>query len=79
MKLAEFAAFKPVDCDEFRLAIPSTSNIKIKPAVIWKLIKDMIGKDLSKFQLPIFVNEPCSVVMKGAEHGFYTEYLSEVA
>ena len=79
---AELAAFKdliPVDNKELRLTIPSTSNIKVNGSIIWKMLKDLIGKDMSKFQFPIFVNEPCTILMKVAESGFHSVYLSEIA
>ena len=70
----EWSYIIPVDCD-LRTTIPSTADIKIKPSVIWKMLKDMIGKDLSKFTLPVFINEPCSLLMKGAEYGYYTDLI----
>jgi hypothetical protein len=59
------------------VTIPSTADIKIKPSVVWKLLKDLVGKDLSKFTLPVFINEPCSLLMKGGEYGYYTSLLVE--
>lgn len=58
----EYKDFIPVDNDEFRMSIPSTSDLKIKPAVIWQILKDLIGKDLSTFSLPVFLNEPINVL-----------------
>ena len=49
------------------MSIPSTSDLKIKPSVIWQILKDLIGKDLSTFSLPVFLNEPLSVLQKSAE------------
>lgn len=37
-----------------------------KPSV-WKILKDAIGKDLSKFCVPVYFNEPISMVQKVAE------------
>ena len=62
-----------------RITIPSTVDIKIKGSVIWKMMKDLIGKDLSKFSLPVFINEPCTVLMKGAEYGFYCDLITKAA
>jgi hypothetical protein len=39
------------------------------------MLKDLIGKDLSKFSLPVFINEPCGLLMKGAEFGFFSDML----
>jgi hypothetical protein len=59
---AKYAYILPIDCESLRLTINSTANIKIKPSVIWKLLKDIIGKDLSTFAMPVFVNEPVSIL-----------------
>lgn len=48
--------------------------------IVWKLIlstKNIIGKELSKFSMPVWVNEPISDCQKDAEFIFYTaHYLS---
>jgi hypothetical protein len=44
---------------------------------MWKLMKDLIGKDLSQFSLPVFIKEPCSLMMKGAECGYYLGLMQE--
>ena len=44
-----------------------------------KLFKDMIGKDLSKFSLPVFINEPTNILMKPAEFMFFNNYLTEAS
>jgi len=64
------------DIDEVRLVLPSTSEIKVKPSMIWKLLKDIVGKDLSTFSMPVFVNEPTSVSSKGAEFNFYSDIIT---
>ena len=53
---------KVTDIDEVRLFLPSINDFQLKPAMIWKLIKDMIGKDMTKLELPCFVNEPTSIL-----------------
>jgi hypothetical protein len=63
----EFKVFLPLDNDSLRLSIPASSEIRIRPALIWQIIKDLIGKDLSSFSLPVFFNEPTSVLQKAAE------------
>jgi hypothetical protein len=39
----------------------------IKASMLWSVFKNLIGKDLSRFSLPVFINEPLSVLQKGAE------------
>ena len=48
-QLAEFQHIVPIGNKELRLTISSTSDIKIKPSIIWNIMKDLIGKDMSKF------------------------------
>lgn len=62
-----------VDGDQLRKTIPSTADFKIKPSALWKLAKDCIGKDLSKFAMPVFINEPCSILQKAAEFAYYCQ------
>ena len=37
-----------------------------KPSV-WKILKGAIGKDLSRFCVPVYFNEPLSMVQKVSE------------
>ena len=67
---AKYAYILPIDCESLRLTINSTADIKIKPSVIFRLLKDLIGKDLSTFAMPVFVNEPVSILMKGGEFAY---------
>ena len=50
------------DCEEVRVQIPGNTAIKVNASMVFKLLKDMIGKDLSKFSMPVFVNEPLSLL-----------------
>ena len=49
---------KVLDNENMRLQLPSENNFKISAGTILKLLKDIIGKDLSKFSMPVWVNEP---------------------
>ena len=42
------------DVDSVRVSIPGPSSVKLKMTMILKLLKDIIGKDLSKFSMPVF-------------------------
>jgi hypothetical protein len=45
-------------------------------ASVWKVLKDAVGKDLSKFCVPVYFNEPISMVQKVAEIMEYQEILN---
>jgi hypothetical protein len=47
--------------------------------MIWKLLKDIVGKDLSKFSMPVFVNEPTSILQKAAEYMFFTNFFEKAS
>jgi hypothetical protein len=55
------------DVEDVRLSVIGPTQIKIKMAMVFKLLKDIVGKDLSKFSMPVFVNEPTSILQKAAE------------
>lgn len=40
---------------------------------VWSLFKDNIGKDLSKITMPVYLNEPQSMIQKIAEYLTYSE------
>lgn len=44
---------------------------------LWSLIKEMVGKDLTRVCLPVYFNEPLSALEKTAEDLEYSELLDE--
>jgi len=34
---------------------------------LWKILRDSIGKDLSKFAVPVYMNEPISMLQRVGE------------
>lgn len=56
--------------------LPAERDPNDKPS-IWKVLKDMIGKDLSRFAIPVYFNEPLSFLQKFAECMEYTDLLSQ--
>jgi len=62
-----------------RVQIPGSDAVKVKMSMVFKMLKDLIGKDLSKFSLPVFINEPSSILMKPAEQMFFNQPLTEAA
>ena len=46
---------------------------------IWAILKDSIGKDLSKISMPIWLNEPISMLQKAAECAHYEKLMNQAA
>lgn len=46
---------------EMRECLPAERDPNNKPS-IWKVLKDLIGKDLSRFAMPVYFNEPISMI-----------------
>lgn len=44
---------------------------------IWSILKDAIGKDLSKITMPIQLNEPISMLQKTAESMHYSQVMDK--
>lgn len=61
---------------ETRDRLPAERDPANKPS-IWKVLKDMIGKDLSRFAIPVYFNEPLSMMQKFAESVEYYSLLNE--
>lgn len=49
-------------------------NIKLG---IWAIIKDNIGKDMTKIAVPVFFNDPLNLLQKGCQSMEYTCILDE--
>ena len=50
------------DISQMRLRIPGPDGVKIDMKYALCLVRDLIGKDLSLFSLPVFINEPLSIL-----------------
>jgi hypothetical protein len=46
---------------------------------VWALLKDLIGKDLAKISMPVYFNEPTSMLQKIAETFEYNDILEKAA
>mmetsp|Transcript_29776 Transcript_29776/g.29508 ORF Transcript_29776/g.29508 Transcript_29776/m.29508 type:complete len:151 (-) Transcript_29776:842-1294(-) len=46
---------------------------------IWKVVKESIGKELSKISVPVYFNEPLSFIQRWAEDLTYNEILIRAA
>ena len=49
-----------------------------KSVSLWSIIKECVGKDLSRVCLPVYFNEPLSALQKTAEDLEYADLLDKV-
>lgn len=77
----DYGLLSPIlaDTEQVRVQIPGNTAVKINVSLVLKMMKDMIGKDLSKFSMPVVINEPSSLLQKQAEFSFYTHHLTIAA
>ncbi|KAF8934971.1 hypothetical protein BGZ58_005324 [Dissophora ornata] len=55
-----------------------TKQTSLRPDVsLWAILKNSIGKDLSKITLPVYFNEPTSMLQRMAEDAEYIELLDK--
>lgn len=62
---------------ELRARLP-TKQTSLRPDVsLWAILKNSIGKDLSKITLPVYFNEPTSMLQRMAEDAEYIDLLDK--
>eukprot|EP00239_Pterosperma_sp_CCMP1384_P003102 CAMPEP_0197851626 /NCGR_PEP_ID=MMETSP1438-20131217/18476_1 /TAXON_ID=1461541 /ORGANISM="Pterosperma sp., Strain CCMP1384" /LENGTH=824 /DNA_ID=CAMNT_0043465293 /DNA_START=243 /DNA_END=2717 /DNA_ORIENTATION=+ len=66
----------PIPTRRQKLPIPKE---KEKTVSLWSIIKEMVGKDLTRVCLPVFFNEPISALQKVAEELEYCQLLDIAA
>ena len=49
-----------------------------KSVSLWSILKECVGKDLSRICLPVYFNEPLSVLQKTVEDLEYADLLNKV-
>lgn len=49
-----------------------------KSVSLWSILKEVVGKDLTKVCLPVYFNEPLSALQKMAEELEYSELVDKV-
>ncbi|KAK3821413.1 MAG: Oxysterol-binding protein-domain-containing protein [Benniella sp.] len=55
-----------------------TKQTSVRPEVsLWAILKNSVGKDLSKITLPVYFNEPTSMLQRMAEDAEYIELLDK--
>ena len=69
--------YDPLYSYERRTSLPEQS--KEVSFNIFKIIKDAIGKDLNHFAMPVFLNEPLSMLQKLCENFQYADLLNRAA
>jgi hypothetical protein len=47
-----------LDIEEERIALPVLRNPKLTAGTMWTILKDMVGKDITKYSMPVILNEP---------------------
>ena len=57
-----------------KLAVPFNNKKKIS---FWNLVKDLVGKDLTKISIPVYLNEPASMLQRMLEAFEYIELLEK--
>ena len=40
---------------------------KIKSSALWTILKDMVGQDITKFSMPVILNEPLTALQRTCE------------
>lgn len=62
----------------YRISLPHLRNPSQKIS-FFKILKEMIGKDLTKVSLPVYFNEPLSMTQRVVESNEYCDTLLEKA
>jgi len=61
-----------------RRALPAPAEREVRPS-LWSVIKDALGKDITRITLPVTFNEPISALQMFAEQLEYSELLDRAA
>lgn len=67
-----FRKYAVLEKPETRSQMPIFRNPNVKINV-WEILKNNIGKDLSKITMPVYLNEPLSMLQKVAEYAEYKD------
>lgn len=61
-----------------RTSLPKPAQAE-KSVSLWSIIKDVVGKDLTRVCLPVYFNEPLSALQRTAEDLEYSELVDEAS
>jgi len=64
--------------NEYRLGLPAKRS-NLQKVSVWQVLKDMVGKDLTHFSVPIYFMEPITMLQKVAEFLEYENLLKKAA
>ena len=73
------SAVKILDIDQPRTELPSGSGGRMNLKKAAQLVKQLIGKDLARYSLPCFLNEPLTILQKSAEFLAFSDLLADAA
>ena len=71
--------FLVYDFKDVRTQLPVLRLPNVTAGMLWSTFKNLLGKDLSKFSLPVFINEPLSTLQKAAEMVFFANHFLKKA
>ena len=73
----EYGLAEPIikDQEMIRISMPGKGLVRMNAKALWKILKEMVGKDLSKSPMPVWVNEPLSILQRQAEFQFTNNLL----
>lgn len=55
------------DLDEERKDLPCARDPRIKQSALWTILKDCVGKDITKCSMPVVLNEPLTLLQRNSE------------
>ena len=73
------ANIKIHDLGDQRKHLPEREPVKMDMSKLMQLGKTIIGKDLARYSLPVFLNEPMTILQKTAEFMVFTEYFTKAS
>ena len=68
---------KVMDINEPRTTLPTGAGGRMNLKKAAKLAKQLIGKDLARYSLPCFLNEPLTILQKSAEFLAFGDLLTD--
>jgi hypothetical protein len=65
------------ECPEERLTLPALRDTRLKAGTFLSILKDLVGKDITRFSMPVVINEPLTTLQKNCESYFYNYLLED--
>lgn len=67
-----------IDVGVERVSLPGRDQ-KIKQNALWTIMKDMVGRDVTKISLPVSLNEPLSLLQRNCELFAFNNLLEQAS